>query len=242
LLTDSGGFQVFSLEGFRRVDDDGVAFQSHVDGSRRSLTPERATEIQWVLGADIAMAFDHVVSGGADAATARDAMERTLRWLERCGKRHEELKAAYDATTSRRTGNAGAPERRGVAQRPERLGLHARRPSEHPQCRAPRRSAAARRDVRLRDLHHVLARLSPPLVHGRGAAGAPAPVVAQRSLLDPARRSDAGRDPAERLRPLGRGVAPPLPALGIRMTAHGLFALLFAPSGQNVGGGLPIFL
>jgi len=114
LLTDSGGFQVFSLEGFRRVDDDGVAFQSHVDGSRRSLTPERATEIQWVLGADIAMAFDHVVSGGADAATARDAMERTLRWLERCGKRHEELKAAYDATTSRRTGNAGAPERRGV--------------------------------------------------------------------------------------------------------------------------------
>src|SRR5207245_1142332 len=83
LLTDSGGFQVFSLEGFRRVDDDGVEFQSHVDGSRRTLTPERATEIQWVLGADIAMAFDHVVPGGADAATARDAMERTLRWLER---------------------------------------------------------------------------------------------------------------------------------------------------------------
>src|SRR6058998_1255157 len=91
LLTDSGGFQVFSLEGFRRVDDDGVEFQSHVDGGRRTLTPERATEIQWVLGADIAMAFDHVMPGGADAATARDAMERTLRWLERCGKRHGEL-------------------------------------------------------------------------------------------------------------------------------------------------------
>src|SRR5207247_9901519 len=57
LLTDSGGFQVFSLEGFRRVHEDGVEFQSHVDGSRRHLTPERATEIQWVLGADIAMAF-----------------------------------------------------------------------------------------------------------------------------------------------------------------------------------------
>src|SRR5213596_3324968 len=91
LLTDSGGFQVFSLDGFRRVDDGGVEFQSHVDGGRRTLTPERATEIQWVLGADIAMAFDHVVPGGADAATARDALERTLRWLERCRKRHGEL-------------------------------------------------------------------------------------------------------------------------------------------------------
>ena len=101
LLTDSGGFQVFSLEGSRRVDEDGVEFQSHVDGSRRTLTPERATEIQWVLGADIAMAFDHVVPGGADLATARDAMERTLRWLERCAKRHAELKASYDATTLR---------------------------------------------------------------------------------------------------------------------------------------------
>jgi queuine tRNA-ribosyltransferase len=91
LLTDSGGFQVFSLEGFRQVDDDGVEFQSHVDGGRRRLTPERATEIQWTLGPDIAMAFDHVVPGGADAATARDALERTLRWLERCARRHGEL-------------------------------------------------------------------------------------------------------------------------------------------------------
>jgi queuine tRNA-ribosyltransferase len=91
LLTDSGGFQVFSLEGFRRVSEDGVEFQSHVDGGRRTLTPERATEIQWTLGADIAMAFDHVVPGGADEAVARDALERTLRWLERCAMRHQEL-------------------------------------------------------------------------------------------------------------------------------------------------------
>jgi queuine tRNA-ribosyltransferase len=91
LLTDSGGFQVFSLAGFRRVNDDGVEFQSHVDGGRRTLTPERATEIQWTLGADIAMAFDHVVPGAADEATARDALERTLRWLERCAQRHREL-------------------------------------------------------------------------------------------------------------------------------------------------------
>ena len=94
LLTDSGGFQVFSLEGFRRVDEDGVEFQSHVDGSRRKLTPETAIEIQATLGADVAMAFDHVIPGGADEATARDALERTLRWLARCKKRHEELKTS----------------------------------------------------------------------------------------------------------------------------------------------------
>ena len=92
LLTDSGGFQVFSLEGFRKVDEDGVEFQSHVDGGRRKLTPEKAIEIQATLGADIAMAFDHVIPGGADEATARDALDRTLRWLDRCKKRHDELK------------------------------------------------------------------------------------------------------------------------------------------------------
>jgi len=91
LLTDSGGFQVFSLAGFRRVSEDGVEFQSHVDGSRHTLTPERAVEVQWTLGADVAMAFDHVVPGGADVATARDALERTLRWLGRCASKHAEL-------------------------------------------------------------------------------------------------------------------------------------------------------
>lgn len=99
LLTDSGGFQVFSLAGFRRVDDDGVEFQSHVDGRRRRLTPERATEIQYALGADIAMAFDHVVPGAADRDTARDALERTLQWLERCARRHRELAAGTAAQT-----------------------------------------------------------------------------------------------------------------------------------------------
>jgi queuine tRNA-ribosyltransferase len=103
LLTDSGGFQVFSLEGFRKVDEDGVEFQSHVDGGRRMLTPERAIEIQWTLGADIAMAFDHVIPGGADEATARDALERTIRWLKRCGKRHAELtEEMHDGTSARR--------------------------------------------------------------------------------------------------------------------------------------------
>ena len=99
LLTDSGGFQVFSLEGFRRVDEAGVEFQSHVDGGRRMLTPERAIEIQAKLGADIAMAFDHVVPGGSDEATARDALERTLRWLERGAKRHRELMERWNDGT-----------------------------------------------------------------------------------------------------------------------------------------------
>ena len=94
LLTDSGGFQVFSLEGFRKVDEDGVEFQSHIDGGRRKLTPERAIEIQATLGADIAMAFDHVIPGGADEATARDALDRTIRWLQRCKTRHDALKTS----------------------------------------------------------------------------------------------------------------------------------------------------
>ena len=110
LLTDSGGFQVFSLEGFRRVDEDGVEFQSHVDGSRRVLTPERATEIQWTLGADIAMAFDHVAPGAADEATSRDALERTLRWLDRCAKRHADLMERWnDGTMGRSVQRSNIP-------------------------------------------------------------------------------------------------------------------------------------
>ena len=83
LLTDSGGFQVFSLAGARKVSEEGVEFQSHVDGMRRRLTPERAVEIQWTFGSDVAMAFDHVVPGQTGRAAAEDAAERTLRWLVR---------------------------------------------------------------------------------------------------------------------------------------------------------------
>src|SRR5947208_2214451 len=84
-----------------------------------TLTLERATEIQWVLGADIAMAFDHVVPGGADAATARDAMERTLRWLERCVRRHAEL---ADGRTGGRPDGTTATDRRS-ARPPDRQTL-----------------------------------------------------------------------------------------------------------------------
>ena len=91
MLTDSGGFQVFSLQGLRSIAEHGVEFQSHIDGTSRTLTPERAMEIQWQLGADIAMAFDHVVPGQSSPVAACEGMERTLRWLDRCKARHVEL-------------------------------------------------------------------------------------------------------------------------------------------------------
>lgn len=84
ILTDSGGFQVFSLEGLRRVDEDGVEFQSHIDGSRRRFTPEKVMEIQRNLGADVIMQFDHVIPGQSDWNAAKDASDRSIRWLERC--------------------------------------------------------------------------------------------------------------------------------------------------------------
>ena len=91
MLTDSGGFQVFSLHGLRSIAEHGVEFQSHIDGTMRTLTPERAVDIQWRLGADVAMAFDHVVPGQSSAELACEGMERTLRWLDRCKARHAEL-------------------------------------------------------------------------------------------------------------------------------------------------------
>ncbi|MGI8998677.1 MAG: tRNA guanosine(34) transglycosylase Tgt [Candidatus Limnocylindria bacterium] len=83
ILTDSGGFQVFSLAALRRVDDDGVTFTSHLDGSTHRLTPERAMEIQALLGSDIAMALDQLVDAGSPSAEIAEAMERTHRWAER---------------------------------------------------------------------------------------------------------------------------------------------------------------
>ena len=84
ILTDSGGFQVFSLAHLGRVDDDGVTFASHLDGSPQRLTPERAVEIQEALGSDIAMAFDQLVDATLPASDVATAMGRTHRWAERC--------------------------------------------------------------------------------------------------------------------------------------------------------------
>ena len=84
ILTDSGGFQVFSLAQLRTVNEEGVEFQSHIDGSRRFFTPESVMQIERNLGADVIMQFDHVIPGQSDEASARDASERSIRWLARC--------------------------------------------------------------------------------------------------------------------------------------------------------------
>lgn len=84
LLTDSGGFQVFSLAAMRKITEEGAAFQSHLDGSRHLLTPERSVEIQETLGADIIMAFDECPPSLAERAYLEASMARTTRWLHRC--------------------------------------------------------------------------------------------------------------------------------------------------------------
>jgi len=83
LLTDSGGFQVFSLSELRKVTEEGVGFRSHLDGSSHLFTPERSMEIQIALGADIIMAFDECTEYPADYSRARQSMEMTLRWASR---------------------------------------------------------------------------------------------------------------------------------------------------------------
>ena len=93
ILTDSGGFQVFSLEGLRTISEEGVDFRSHIDGSSRRFTPESVMRIERNLGADVVMQFDHVIPGQSDAAVARDASERSLRWLARCATAFTALNA-----------------------------------------------------------------------------------------------------------------------------------------------------
>jgi queuine tRNA-ribosyltransferase len=91
ILTDSGGFQVFSLEGLRTVSEEGVEFRSHLDGSLHVFTPESVMQIEHNLGADVIMQFDHVIPGQSDESAACDASERSLRWLERCNAAHAQL-------------------------------------------------------------------------------------------------------------------------------------------------------
>ncbi|HKK91774.1 MAG TPA: tRNA guanosine(34) transglycosylase Tgt [Longimicrobiales bacterium] len=91
LLTDSGGFQVFSLGEISEIRDEGVEFQSHLDGSRHLFTPESVMRVQRQLGADVVMAFDECPPGGADRATAEQANRRTLDWLRRCRVAFDEV-------------------------------------------------------------------------------------------------------------------------------------------------------
>ncbi len=101
ILTDSGGFQVWSLADLRKVNEEGVEFRSHLDGSLHRLGPESATAAQIALGADILMAFDECTEYPADKSRARQSMELTLRWAERCKRYFEEHK--WERPWSRRS-------------------------------------------------------------------------------------------------------------------------------------------
>ena len=89
LLTDSGGFQVFSLSAMRKITEEGVAFRSHIDGSKRFLSPEIATQVQMALGSDIAMVFDECIPYPADYDYALASTDRTTRWAKRCKEVHD---------------------------------------------------------------------------------------------------------------------------------------------------------
>ena len=96
MLTDSGGFQVFSLAGLRNITEEGVTFASHIDGHKIFMGPEESMRIQSNLGSDIAMAFDECMENPAEYDYAKRSCERTLRWLERCKAEHDRLNALPD--------------------------------------------------------------------------------------------------------------------------------------------------
>ena len=90
ILTDSGGFQVFSLGKLRKITEEGVRFRSHIDGSAHMISPEKSMEIQNALGADIIMAFDECAPYPADRRYVKDSLQRTTRWLKRCKDYHQD--------------------------------------------------------------------------------------------------------------------------------------------------------
>lgn len=95
ILTDSGGFQVFSLAENRKLSENGAEFRSHIDGSKHLFTPEKVMDIERTIGADIMMAFDECCPGDADYAYAKQSLELTERWLDRCVKRFKETDPKY---------------------------------------------------------------------------------------------------------------------------------------------------
>ena len=98
ILTDSGGYQVFSLAGTRKIKEEGVTFQSHIDGSKHLFAPENVMDIQRSIGGDIIMAFDECPPGGSEFAYAKKSMELTHRWLDRCFTRFNETEPKYGYT------------------------------------------------------------------------------------------------------------------------------------------------
>jgi queuine tRNA-ribosyltransferase len=109
MLTDSGGFQVFSLADFRTVSEEGVLFKSTIDGSRHAYTPERVMQIERNLGADVIMQLDELVAGVSDESVTRAAMERSLRWLARCRTEFERIEREGRGPLPSYTAPDGAP-------------------------------------------------------------------------------------------------------------------------------------
>lgn len=149
ILTDSGGFQVFSLAKINEVDDDGVTFQSHIDGSRHRLTPESSVEIQTALGSDIQMALDECPPGQAGRAMAREAVERSLRWLRRCRDRHRQLRDRAREVWSDASGGGGPSA-------PAPLPEEAPGPPGAPGLLFPIFQGASFEDLRLESLERTL--------------------------------------------------------------------------------------
>ena len=98
ILTDSGGYQVFSLAGTRKIKEEGVTFQSHIDGSKHLFTPENVMDIQRIIGGDIIMAFDECPPGGSEYNYAKTSMEMTHRWLNRCFTQFTSTQGKYNYT------------------------------------------------------------------------------------------------------------------------------------------------
>ena len=95
ILTDSGGFQVFSLTGIRKLKEEGCEFRSHIDGSKHFFTPENVMDTERIIGADIIMAFDECAPGEAEYSYAKKSIQMTHRWLDRCIKRFNETEPLY---------------------------------------------------------------------------------------------------------------------------------------------------
>ena len=95
ILTDSGGYQVYSLSGTRKIKEEGVNFASHIDGSKHFFTPEKAIDIQRVIGGDIIMAFDECTPYPCDYEYAKNSMEMTHRWLKRCCEHFDNTESKY---------------------------------------------------------------------------------------------------------------------------------------------------
>lgn len=116
ILTDSGGFQVFSLSKINKTDEDGVEFQSHIDGARIKITPESSMAMQAAIGSDIRMQFDDVAHGQSSRERFENAMERSLRWAERS-------KEGFDGIEAREGLNANSPQGLQVTSKPSLFGI-----------------------------------------------------------------------------------------------------------------------